>query len=78
MPENRDELYNVNPVDAADAQQTCLSIAAAQPYIVLDSGALTDVGASSCIPQHHVLLASSYLTPDDLTTYHPYTLSIWR
>jgi len=68
--------YDVNPVDAANAQQACLTIAAAQPYIVLDSGALTDVGASSCIPQHHVLLASQYLTPDDLTTYHPYDLDI--
>ncbi len=68
--------YDVNPVDAANAQQACLSIASAQPYIVLDSGALTEVGASSCIPQHHILLASSYLTPDDLTVYHPYALSI--
>jgi hypothetical protein len=68
--------YDVNPVDAANAQQACLSIAAAQPYIVLDSGSLTEVGASSCIPQHHVLLASSYLTPDDLTVYHPFALDI--
>jgi hypothetical protein len=68
--------YEVNPVSAANAQQSCLTIAAAQPYIVLDSGALTDVGASACIPQHHVLLASQYLTPDDLTTYHPYGLDI--
>jgi hypothetical protein len=66
----------VNPIDAANAQQACLTIAAAQPYIVLDSGALTEVGASTCIPQHHVLLASSYLTPDDLTTDHPYGLDI--
>jgi hypothetical protein len=68
--------YNVNPVSPADAQQSCLTIAAAQPYIVLDSGALTEVGASSCIPQHHILLASSYLTPDDLTNFHPYALDI--
>jgi hypothetical protein len=68
--------YDVNPVDAANAQQACLTIAAAQPYVVLDSGALTEVGASSCIPQHHVLLASSYLTPDNLTVYHPYALDI--
>jgi hypothetical protein len=68
--------YEVNPVSAANAQQSCLTIAAAQPYIVLDSGALTEVGASTCIPQHHILLASSYLTPDDLTTYHPYGLDI--
>ena len=42
--------YDVNPVDAANAQQSCLSIASAQPYIVLDSGALTEVGAANCIP----------------------------
>ena len=68
--------YDVNPVSAANAQQSCLNIAQAQPYIVLDSGALTEVGAATCIPQHHVLLASSYLTPDDLKNYRPYTLSI--
>jgi hypothetical protein len=68
--------YDVNPVSAANAQQSCLTIAQAQPYIVVDSGALADVGAASCIPQHHVLLASSYLTPDDLKTYHPYDLDI--
>jgi hypothetical protein len=70
------KFYDVNPVDAANAQQACLTIAAAQPYIVLDSGALTEVGASTCIPQHKILLASSYLTPDDLTTDHPYALDI--
>ena len=68
--------YEVNPVNAANAQQSCLDIAQAQPYIVVDSGALTNVGAGNCIPQHHVLLASSYLTPDDLKTYHPYVLDI--
>jgi hypothetical protein len=68
--------YNVNPVSPADAQQECLTMAAAQPYVVVDSGALTDVGAGDCIPEHHILLASSYLTPDDLTKFHPYTLGI--
>jgi hypothetical protein len=68
--------FDVNPVDAANAQQACLTMASAHPYIVLDSGALTAVGAASCIPEHHILLASSYLTPDDLKTYHPYTLAI--
>ena len=68
--------YEVNPVDAANAQQACLTIAAAHPYIVLDSGALTEVGDSACIPEHHILLASSYLTPDDLTTFGRYALDI--
>ena len=34
------KFYDVNPVDAAAAQQACLNIAADHPYIVLDSGAL--------------------------------------
>jgi hypothetical protein len=68
--------YEVNPVNAANAQQSCLTIAAAQPYIVLDSGALSGVGAANCIPQHHILLASSYLTPQNVVTYHPYGLDI--
>ena len=70
------KFFDVNPVDAANAQQACLTIAASQPYMVLDSGALTEVGAAACIPQHHVLLASQYLTPDDLTTERPYALDI--
>jgi hypothetical protein len=68
--------YDVNPVSAANAQQTCLTMAAAQPYIVLDTGGLTAVGASACIPQHHILLGSTYLTPQNLTAYHPYALDI--
>jgi hypothetical protein len=66
----------VNPVNAANAQQSCLDMAQSQPFIVVDSGALTNVGAGNCIPQHHVLLASSYFTPDLLQTYHPYALDI--
>ena len=68
--------YPVDAVSAANAQQACLSIANAQPFIVLDSGSLTEVGASDCIPQHHILLSSSYLTTQDLSTDHPYALDI--
>lgn len=68
--------YTVNPVDATAAQQSCLNIAAAHPYIVLDSGALTEVGASNCIPGHHIPLASAYLTQDELVKYAPYYLQI--
>lgn len=68
--------YPVNPVDAAAAQQSCLDIATAKPYIVLDTGALTEVGASNCIPAHHIVLASSYLTLDELNKYRPYYLQI--
>ena len=68
------QFYNVNPLDATAAQQVCLTIAASQPYIVLDTGSLTDVGASDCIPAHKVPLASQYLTQDQLTKYSPYYL----
>jgi hypothetical protein len=67
--------YNVNPVDAAGAQQSCLTIAAAHPYIVVDVGALSAVGASDCIPQHKIPLVSVYLTPDKLAKFYPYYLS---
>lgn len=66
--------YTVNPVDANNAQQQCLAIAAAHPFIVLDSGALTDVGASDCLPAQKIPLVSSYLTADQLTKYYPYYL----
>lgn len=66
----------VNPIDIAAAQRACLDLAAAHPYIVLDSGALTNVGASNCIPAHHIPLASAYLTQDELKKYAPYYLQI--
>ena len=68
--------YDVNPIDAAAAQQTCLQIAASHPYIVLDVGALSDVGASACIPQAKIPFVSQYLTPAELTKYYPYNLSL--
>ena len=70
------KFYHVNPVDGAAAQQACLTIAADHPYIVLDSGALIEVGASNCIPAHQIPLASGYLTAAELTKYAPYYLQI--
>jgi hypothetical protein len=70
------KFYPVNPGDPAAAQQVCLNIAAAHPYIVLDSGALTEAGYGNCIPAHKIALASEYLTKDELTKYHPYYLQI--
>ena len=69
-------IYNVNPVDASAAQQTCLNIAAAHPFMVLDSGVLTEVGASDCLPAHQVPVASTYLTEEQLSQYHPFYLQI--
>jgi hypothetical protein len=70
------QFYDINPVDASAAQQTCLNIAAAHPYMVLDSGVLTEIGASNCLPAHQVPLASGYLTEEQLNQYHPYYLQI--
>jgi hypothetical protein len=70
------KFYNVNPVDAAAAQQSCLTIAASHPFMVLDSGSLTNVGASDCIPTQKVPLMSAYLTQDKLTKYYPYYLQV--
>ena len=70
------KFYNVNPIDAAAAQQVCLTIAASHPFIALDTGSLTNVGASDCIPAHKVPLASQYLTEAELTKYAPYYLQL--
>jgi hypothetical protein len=68
--------FDVNPVDAASAQQVCLAIAASHPFMVLDVGALSDVNASNCIPAAKVPFASQYITPSQLKQYYPYYLSL--
>jgi hypothetical protein len=70
------DLYPVNSFDASAAQQICLNIAASHPFIVLDPGVLTEIGASDCLPAHKVPLASEYLTEEQLDQYHPYYLQI--
>jgi hypothetical protein len=70
------KFFKVNPVDIASAQQTCLQIADSKPFVVVDSGALTEVGASDCIPAHKVPVISTYLTQAQLKTYYPYYLSL--
>ena len=70
------QLYTVNSLDATGAQQVCLNIAAAHPFIVLDPGVLTEANASDCLPAHKVPLASEYLTEEQLDQYHPYYLQI--
>jgi hypothetical protein len=66
------KFYDVNPIDSAGAEQSCLAIAASKPFIVLDVGALVDVNASNCIPEAKIPLVSQYLTPNELTKYSPY------
>jgi hypothetical protein len=68
------KFYDVNPIDAAAAQQVCLQIAASHPFMVLDVGALSDINASSCIPTAKVPFASQYLAPTELSKYYPYYL----
>jgi hypothetical protein len=68
--------YDVNPIDAAGAQQTCLTIANSHPYMALDVGALSEVNASNCIPAAKVPFVSNTLTPDQLTRYYPYYLEV--
>jgi hypothetical protein len=70
------QLYTVNSFDASGAQQVCLNIAAAHPFIVLDPGVLSEIGASNCLPAHKVPLASEYLSEEQLDQYHPYYLEI--
>jgi hypothetical protein len=70
------KFYSVNPLDAAGAQQECLTIAASKPYMVLDVGALSAVNASNCVPTAKVPFASQYLTPDQLSKYYPYYLQL--
>jgi hypothetical protein len=68
--------YDVNPIDAAGAQQTCLTIANSHPYMTLDVGALSEVNASNCIPAAKVPFVSNTLTPDQLNKYYPYYLEV--
>jgi len=69
------KFFDVNPIDTAAVQQTCLNIVAARPFLVIDSGVLTSSGASDCIPAHQIPLAGSYLTKQELTKYAPYYLN---
>ena len=70
------EIIEVNPFDVPGAEQTCQTIASSHPFVVLDVGALSSIAASDCIPTAKVPFASSYLTPDQLTKYYPYYLSV--
>ena len=67
--------YTVNPVDSNDTQSKCLQIAADKPFIVLDTGALTNVGASDCIPAQKIPLISSYVSEEQAKKYYPYYIS---
>lgn len=66
------EFHSVNPIDANDAQQKCLEIAKSQPFMALDSGSLTVVGASDCIPNQQVPMLALELARDQMQAYYPY------
>ena len=67
--------YDVNPVNSNDAQQKCLQIAADNPFVVIDGGSLTDVGASDCLPAQRIPLISPFVTSDQMKKYYPYYLN---
>ena len=67
--------YDVDPVDPSQAQQECLDIASAHPFMVLDVGALTDPGDAGCIPQAGIPLISTYSTETEIQKYYPYWIS---
>jgi len=69
------QFYSVNPINASEAQQKCLEIANAQPFIALDTGSLTQPGYSDCIPNSRVPMMAAFLTRDQLEKYHPYYIA---
>lgn len=66
--------YEVNPVNAAEAQQKCLQIANSRPFMALDIS-LAAVGASDCIPNQKIPMLARYLSKAQLKNYYPYYLS---
>lgn len=67
--------YRVNPANPSEAQQQCLAIANDKPFLVLDTGALSFVGAADCIPNQKIPLVSGFLDDDQIKRYHPYYLA---
>ena len=67
--------YSVNPVDSNDTQSKCLQIAADKPFIAVDTGGLTNTGASDCIPAQKIPLVSAYVTEEQTRKYYPYYIS---
>lgn len=67
--------YTVNPIDSSNAQSQCQRIADDRPFIALDSGALTNVGASDCIPAQKIPLVSTYVNEAQAKAYYPYYIS---
>lgn len=65
--------YDVNPLDANDAQAKCLAMAAAKPFLAIDVGALSGgLGSPDCVAAQRIPLISAYLGSDQLTKYYPY------
>ena len=69
------KFYKVNPLDANDAQQKCLQIAADKPFLTVDTGSLTVAGASDCLVQQHIPLVGLGLSKNQLLKYYPYYLT---
>lgn len=67
--------YTVNPLDPSNTQSQCQAIADSKPFAALDLGALTDVGASDCIPQQKIPLISQFVSKDQAKAYYPYYIN---
>jgi hypothetical protein len=66
--------HRVNPIDPNATQAACLDIVAEEPFIALDTGALSGTGAADCIPKAKIALASFGGSVAQLEQYYPYFL----
>jgi hypothetical protein len=69
------EFYDVNPIVASDAQQKCIQIANSRPFMAVDTGALTAVGASDCVPNQQIPMVAQGLSRAQLANYYPYYIA---
>jgi hypothetical protein len=69
------EFYDVNPVVASDAQQKCIQIANSRPFMAVDTGSLSAVGASDCIPNQQIPMVAQGLSRAQLANYYPYYIA---
>ena len=69
------QFFNVNPANPSATQQTCLDIADSKPFIVLDTGALSNTSAD-CLPAQQLptVIAQTYATRAQVQKYFPYYL----
>ena len=69
------EYFTVNPADSSNEQATCLNIASAGVFAVVDTGGMQ--GELGCFDQHHLPYFGGFalLYADQLKTYYPYVFT---